>query len=656
MRAHFNAFVTSGVAIVGAGIIATPSLITAPPADILVRADANTSHAVNLAADADALQLQEQFDALLAATDLIERIQQAVGYIIEAGFGSGFDPHESADDPIDGTFRLIEGFGASAVRTARGAALLPLGVIAALQAVAEGGDPAEALAQFIRQVIDGPGWAVNPILYALRDTLIVPLGGDPGFFADVQFGLAQAGTALGDVIVALLGLDDTDVIGRIQEAVDRIFSDGFGSGFDQHESADDPVDGMFRLIEGVGASLIRTLSGVALLPLGLLSVPAALLSGDDPRVALAEFIRNTVDGPSWAVNPILFALRDSLIEPLGGQPGVFADIQNQLQSVSKQIGNTIVDLLGLPTVSTMAAGAAASDAMSVDPLTRALEAIDYIVDKGFGSGFEGHRPAEDVVDGFFRLTEGFGAAAVRTVYGAALLPLGLIDVAASVVDGGDTRAALADFITQTVHGPSWAINPVLFALRDALIEPLGGKTGVFADVQNRLQSASKDVGAAIVSLLGLDAAAAEGNSTGWQNVLRTAGERNEPGQAGAMRFAQDGPTALPGGGETLVVESPAADGLKQEQPDKPKIEHRKVEKRELRTGLLPTPVDLGTHRQPQRAQTPVELQQKPGGVKVDRNHKRFTKFTTHESGSPQGASSEAPSSPDRSNDKPTTKK
>lgn len=59
MRAHFNAFVTSGVAIVGAGIIATPSLITAPPADILVRADANTSHAVNLAADADALQLQE---------------------------------------------------------------------------------------------------------------------------------------------------------------------------------------------------------------------------------------------------------------------------------------------------------------------------------------------------------------------------------------------------------------------------------------------------------------------------------------------------------------------------------------------------------------------------------------------------------------------
>lgn len=593
MRAHFNAFVTSGVAIVGAGIIATPSLITAPPADILVRADANTSHAVNLAADADALQLQEQFDALLAATDLIERIQQAVGYIIEAGFGSGFDPHESADDPIDGTFRLIEGFGASAVRTARGAALLPLGVIAALQAVAEGGDPAEALAQFIRQVIDGPGWAVNPILYALRDTLIVPLGGDPGFFADVQFGLAQAGTALGDVIVALLGLDDSDVIGRIQEAVDRIFSDGFGSGFDQHESADDPVDGMFRLIEGVGASLIRTLSGVALLPLGLLSVPAALLSGDDPRVALAEFIRNTVDGPSWAVNPILFALRDSLIEPLGGQPGVFADIQNQLQSVSKQIGNTIVDLLGLPTVSTMAAGAAASDAMSVDPLTRALEAIDYIVDKGFGSGFEGHRPAEDVVDGFFRLTEGFGAAAVRTVYGAALLPLGLID---------------------------------------------------------------KDVGAAIVSLLGLDAAAAEGNSTGSQNVLRTAGERNEPGQAGAMRFAQDGPTALPGGGETLVVESPAADGLKQEQPDKPKIEHRKVEKRELRTGLLPTPVDLGTHRQPQRAQTPVELQQKPGGVKVDRNHKRFTKFTTHESGSPQGASSEAPSSPDRSNDKPTTKK
>src|SRR5690606_28424035 len=118
----------------------------------------------------------------------------------------------------------------------------------------------------------------------------------------------------------------------------------------------------------------------------------------------------------------------------------------------------------------MAAGAAASDAMSVGPLTRALKAIDYIVDKGFGSGFEGHRPAEDVVDGFFRLTEGFGAAAVRTVYGAALLPLGLIDVAASVVDGGDTRAALADFITQTVHGPSWAINPVLFALRDALIE------------------------------------------------------------------------------------------------------------------------------------------------------------------------------------------
>lgn len=358
MKAQFKAFATTGVAIVGAGIIAAPSIMTAPPTDISVRAEADRAYAIDLAANVEALQLQKQFDALLAGSDLVDRVQEAITYIIEVGFGSGFRDFAPATDPIDGTFRLAEGFGASAVRTLYGAALVPLGVIAAVQAVAAGTDPGVALAELLTQTIDGPAWAANPLLYALRDVLIEPLGGEDGFFADAQRDLAQAGTALGQAVIALLGLrpagttaaTGTDPFARAQRAIEYIVESGFGSGFEEYERADGVVDGFFRLSEGFGAAAVRTASSAVLLPLGLLDVVGSFVDDErDPKVTLAHFITQTVDGPSWAVNPVLFALRDALIEPLGGAQGVFADAQNQLQLTSKKVGAAIVSGLALDT-------------------------------------------------------------------------------------------------------------------------------------------------------------------------------------------------------------------------------------------------------------------------------------------------------------------
>lgn len=624
MQAQVKAFMTTGVAIVGAGIIAAPSIMTAPPADISVRADDTRTQAVTLAADVEALQLQEGFEELLAGTELIERVRAAVAYIIEAGLGSGFEGHEQADDPIDGAFRLGEGVGASALRTLYGAALLPLGVVAVAQAVAEGVDPGLALAEFIRQTIDGPAWAANPILFALRDTLMEPLGGADGFFADAQWDLAQASTRLGNTIVSLLGLGestasarlassvegagllgDVNPVARIQQAISTIFEDGFGEGFDEPDQADGPIEGAFRLAEGFGASLIRTLYGTALVPLGLLSVPAALASGDDPAEALADFVTATVHGPSWAANPILFALRDTLIEPLGGADGVFADVQNQFQLASKEVGNTLVSLLGLHPVSTMAVSADASGALG-DPFGRAQEAFEYIVDKGFGAGFEPYEAAEGVVDGLFRLGEGFGAAAVRTASGAAMLPLGLVGVAGAVVDEEqDPEVALARFITDTVHGPSWAVNPVLFALRDVLIEPLGGKTGVFAEVQDRLQLGSKEASAAIVSALGLEVPEARDTPDRQVNA-RVA--QAPSGAAGTMRLAPSSPTAVPGQGAALEIQSGSEKESLKRDDDTDK-----------------SPLKLRTERKQQREEARAEQQQKREDARAERQQKRQSK-------------------------------
>ncbi|MGV0835989.1 hypothetical protein [Mycolicibacterium thermoresistibile] len=475
---------TTGVAVVGAGIIATPSIMAAPPADVSVRADSDRAYAINLAADVEALQLQEQFEALLAGTDLIDRVQEAVEYIIRTGLGSGFQSHDPATDPIDGAFRLAEGFGASAVRTLYGAALVPLGVIAVVQALAD---------------------------------------------------------------------------------------------------------------------------------------------GDDPGAAFAEFITQTIDGPSWAVNPILFALRDALLEPLGGSDGVFAGLQDQFQLISKQIGNTIVSLLGLHPVSTMAATGVSSGFLgAVDPFSRAQEAIEYIVRSGFGSGFEDHVAADGIVDGFFRLGEGFGASAVRTASSAALLPLGLVDVVGSVVDGEqDPAVALAHFITQTVHGPSWAVNPVLFALRDALVEPLGGPEGVFADVQNQLQLASKEAGAAIVSLLGLDAPEASSTSSRQPDALNSMPEaQHTPSQAGVMRLAQNGPTAVPGQGETLDVTNGSGTDVGGGQRGTDAAGDRKSNEATPNAERQPKLVDVPTRHQQKRGEQQVERQQQRAEQRAERHQKR----------------------------------
>jgi hypothetical protein len=80
------------------------------------------------------------------------------------------------------------------------------------------------------------------------------------------------------------------------------------------------------------------------------------------------------------------------------------------------------------------------------------------------------------VDAGVRLAQGFGESGLRLTGSLATSPLGLLPIAAALVEGDDPNGrnqALFDALVPYLDGTNYAIDPVIFALDDILPAPYG---------------------------------------------------------------------------------------------------------------------------------------------------------------------------------------
>jgi hypothetical protein len=199
-------------------------------------------------------------------------------------------------------------FALSAQRTVTGLAGTPLGLAAAAIALAQGQDAA-ALA-LLDEIVDGPLWAADPAIYAFDDLLPEPIGGDD---------LNDPTTPDEDSAISQFR---ANVLYQAREDVKEALADTLGVGT-ASQPAGNEVSAVYaaaRLAGGFADSAVRTAGSVALAPLGLVAVveglQKSLASGDNTDLYLA--LQAYIDGPNYALDPIVFAVDDVLPQPVGG--------------------------------------------------------------------------------------------------------------------------------------------------------------------------------------------------------------------------------------------------------------------------------------------------------------------------------------------------
>nr|WP_090280638.1 hypothetical protein [Mycolicibacterium komanii]CRL76790.1 hypothetical protein CPGR_04606 [Mycolicibacterium komanii] len=117
-------------------------------------------------------------------------VQRFVDGTINAFERKGPVEYKEVKGPIDAFSRVTEGTIASALRLAAAAVLGPVGVIQVAAAVAQG-DTDGAL-EAVANIVDGPLWVADPVLYGLRDALPAPLGGPKNLVENFRNGLWSA--------------------------------------------------------------------------------------------------------------------------------------------------------------------------------------------------------------------------------------------------------------------------------------------------------------------------------------------------------------------------------------------------------------------------------------------------------------------------------
>ncbi len=123
-------------------------------------------------------------------TDPGAMVQRFVDGTINAFERSGPVEYKEVKGPIDAFSRVTEGTIASALRLAAAAVLGPVGVIQAAAAVAQG--DTEGALKAVENIVDGPLWVADPVLYGLRDALPAPLGGPKNLVENFRNGLWSA--------------------------------------------------------------------------------------------------------------------------------------------------------------------------------------------------------------------------------------------------------------------------------------------------------------------------------------------------------------------------------------------------------------------------------------------------------------------------------
>ncbi|OBG94840.1 hypothetical protein A5698_16425 [Mycobacterium sp. E136] len=117
-------------------------------------------------------------------------VQRFVDGTIEAFEAKGPVEYVAVKGPIDAFSRVTQGTIASALRLAAAAVLGPVGVIQVAAAVAQGNT--EDALKAVENIVDGPLWVADPVLYGLRDALPAPLGGPKNLVENFRNGLWSA--------------------------------------------------------------------------------------------------------------------------------------------------------------------------------------------------------------------------------------------------------------------------------------------------------------------------------------------------------------------------------------------------------------------------------------------------------------------------------
>ncbi|AMO63093.1 Uncharacterised protein [Mycolicibacterium phlei] len=233
---------------------------------------------------------------------------------------------------------------------------------------------------------------------------------------------------------------------------------------------DGPLDGLSRIGQGLAATGLRFGTAMVLTPLGLLELAAAYSLGDTARVL--EVIENLTDGPLWVVDPALYGLRDALPAPLGGADGIIENLRNELWKATQEI-NAIV----------------------ADPQQAVADFIDGVLLAYSRPAPVPYTPVSGPIGGVERIVQGVIASGMRLVYAGLLTPLGVLQLAGTIL-AGDTEGAL-DIVENLVDGPLWVADPLLYGLRDALPAPLGGPNQLIANLRLDLWRITQRINEAI---------------------------------------------------------------------------------------------------------------------------------------------------------------
>ncbi|HEY7054053.1 MAG TPA: hypothetical protein VH496_18255 [Mycobacterium sp.] len=360
MRDHIKSYVTTGVAIVGASVIAVTPI--APQSHDIAK-PVRTQN-VSLLADA-----QTQAVPSGGFAELVQYIND-----LQA-------PVPPQDVPAnERAIYLAAAFTASGLRLTKAVGLVPVGLFEVGAAYLQGIDAGNAaLAQFIVNSVDGPLWVADPVLYGLRDTY-----GGPGVetFRNMIW---QSTQTINTFLLNLLHLPDPEAPAQnllaadVQSgnALDAPASIDFGSVLQQvwqatltaatqpgpvaYQPVTGPtgissLDDLLRIGEGVAATGIRFATALAEFPFGVVQVLASVLSPDFKQV-LSNFIANTVDGPLWVADPFLYGLRDVVDGAPGGPVETFRD---SIWEVTQHINAGIQNLLNLPPDQASSSGADSS--------------------------------------------------------------------------------------------------------------------------------------------------------------------------------------------------------------------------------------------------------------------------------------------------------
>ncbi|KUI10324.1 hypothetical protein AU190_19435 [Mycolicibacterium acapulense] len=333
MKASAKKYVTTGVALVGAGVIAAGPIAPAPANTVAE----SRSHNVALMA-ANTSEIQRQFEAQQALLEIFApgaALEDFIEGTLAAFNRSGA---EGVRDyrPVtgfDSVGRIGQGFAASALRIGS-TALAPLTLIELAQAISDGGDGG-GFEAFVKNIVDAPLWTIDPALFALRDALPAPLGGPGGLVMTVRDQLYRLTLEINE------GLQDPGAL--VQRFVEGTIEAFERPGPVAYDEVAGPIDAFSRVTQGAIASTLRLAAAAVLGPVGVVQAVAAVAQGDTEAALTA--VENIVDGPLWVADPALYGLRDALPAPIGGPGNLVENFRNGLWSATERINGSIRDIV-----------------------------------------------------------------------------------------------------------------------------------------------------------------------------------------------------------------------------------------------------------------------------------------------------------------------